>query len=66
MHIFGVKCSLIEPGVHNTTFWTETSTQETVKHTVTKKWEELPLEAREEYGKEYFDFCKIIFYFYGK
>jgi len=55
---FGVKCSIIEPGIHNTTFWQKTSTTEAVKHTVAKSWDELSPDNQKEFGKDYYD--KII------
>jgi retinol dehydrogenase-16 len=52
---FGVKCVLIEPGIHNTTFWDKTSSTQALPRVIAKSWDEIPLEAREEYGKEYYD-----------
>jgi len=54
MRPFGVKALIIEPGIHNTKFMDK----ENIVRGVTRAWDKLSPETREEFGDEYFKyFC---------
>jgi len=57
LHPFGVKALLIEPGGHKTTL----TLREAFEAALHKSWNQATPEVKEEFGKEFFEGCRVNF-----